>query len=127
MRKAIHSTDDIVAEYAASLIEPDEGHRRAILERVWSDDCEVVLPEMRIAGRDAINTHISSIRRSFGGATPVLTGPVDAHHGFLRFEWRMIDAAGDVIAAGVNFAEQSADGRLRRVVLFRGVRPGQYL
>ena len=123
----ILSPEDVIAEYAASLIEPDEGYRSAILERVWADDCEVVLPEMRIVGRDAINAHITSIRRSFGGATPVLTGPVEAHHGYLRFEWRMIDATGDVVAAGLNIGEQAADGRLRRVVLFRGVRPGHYL
>jgi len=36
-------------------------------------------------------------------------------------------SADEVIAAGVNFGELAADGRLRSVVLFRGVRPGQYL
>jgi hypothetical protein len=121
------SPEELAAEYAASLVEPEEQHRGLILEHVWTDDCELVLPEMRMSGRDAINAHISAIRRSFGHATPVLSGPVDAHSGFLRFEWRVLDAAGEIVAAGVNFAEQAADGRIRRLVLFRGVRPGQYL
>lgn len=121
------SPEEVVAEYAASLIEPDEVRRLRILEDLWADDCEVILPEVRLAGRQAINAHITSIRRAFGGATPVLAGPVDAHNGFMRFEWRMIDAGGEVVAAGVNIGEQTADGRLRRVILFRGVRPGQYL
>jgi hypothetical protein len=125
--ETILSPEELVAEYAASLIEPDESRRAAILAQVWTDDCEVVLPEYRIAGREGINAHISDIRRSFGGATPILTEPADYHNGFLRFEWRMIDAGGEVVAAGVNFGETSADGRLKRVVLFRGVRPGQYL
>jgi hypothetical protein len=121
------SPEEVVAEYAASLVEPDEERRLSILEGVWADECEVLLPEVRIVGREAINAHITSIRRAFGRATPVLTGPVDAHSGFLRFEWRMIDPGGDVVAAGVNIGEQASDGRLRRVILFRGVRPGQYL
>jgi hypothetical protein len=121
------SPEELYEEYAASLIEPDEDYRRPILERIWSDDCELLLPEVHVVGRDAINRHITAIRRAFGHATPVLSGPVDAHSGFLRFEWRVLDATGEVVAAGVNFAEQAEDGRIRRLVLFRGVRPEQYL
>lgn len=121
------SPEEVVAEYAASLIEPDEGRRLALLESVWVDDCEVILPEVRVVGRAAINAHITSIRRSFGRATPIVVPPIDAHNGYIRFEWRMIDPTGDIVAAGVNIGEQADDGRLRRVVLFRGVRPGQYL
>jgi hypothetical protein len=121
------SPEEVFAEYAASLIEPDEARRMAILETVWADECEVILPEVRVVGRAAINAHISSIRRAFGRATPILTPPVDAHNGFMRFEWRMIDPSGEIVAAGVNIGEQSEDGRLRRVILFRGVRPGTYL
>lgn len=121
------SPEEVVADYAASLVEPDEGRRLRILEGVWTDDCEVILPEVCISGREAINAHITSIRRAFGRATPILTGPVDAHNGFLRFEWQMIDPGGEIVAAGVNIGEQAADGRLRRVILFRGVRPGQYV
>ncbi len=121
------SPEDVAEEYAASLIEPDEAYRRGILERVWADDCELVLPEGRMFGRDAVNRHITAIRRAFGHATPILSGPVDAHNGYLRFEWRVLDATGEVVAAGVNVAEQADDGRIRRLVLFRGVRPGQYL
>jgi len=121
------SPEEVFAEYAASLIEPDEARRLTILEAVWTEDGEVVLPEVRVVGRPAINAHITGIRRSFGRATPILIPPVDAHNGFMRFEWRMIDPTGEVVAAGVNIGEQAEDGRLRRVVLFRGVRPGQYL
>jgi hypothetical protein len=121
------SPEEVFAEYAASLVEPDEARRMTILEAVWADECEVILPEVRVIGRAAINAHITSIRRAFGRATPILTPPVDAHNGFMRFEWRMIDPAGEVVAAGVNIGEQSEDGRLRRVILFRGVRPGTYL
>lgn len=121
------TAEEVFEEYAASLIEPDEARRLEILEHLWSDDCEVVLPEARLVGHAAINAHITSIRRAFGHATPVLVGPVDAHNGYLRFEWRMVGPSGELLAAGVNVGEQAADGRLRRVVLFRGVRPGQYL
>lgn len=119
--------DDIIDGYAASLIEPDENLRRAILERVWADDCEVVLPEVRLVGRAEINVHITRIHHSFGHATPILTGSHDAHSGFVRFEWRVIAPAGEIVAADVSAGEHAADGRLRRAVLFRGVRPDQYI
>jgi len=121
------SPEDVLDEYAASLIEPDPTRRLPILERVWSDDCEIVLPEGYVHGRDAVNAHITRIRHDFGAATPVLTGAADIHNGYLRFEWRMLSPAGEILAAGVNFGELAPDGRLRRVVLFRGVRPEQYL
>ncbi len=119
------SPEDLVDDYAASLIEPDEARRLVILERIWADDCEVVLPEFRLRGRDEINAHISAIRRAYSGATPMPVGTVDAHTGFLRFEWQTVDSTGEIVSTGVNFAEQGPDGRLRRVVLFRGRRPGE--
>lgn len=111
--------EDVVDEYAASLIEPDEDERRAILAGIWTDDCEVVLLEGRLQGREEVNAHITRIRQEFGNATPRLTGAFVAHHGFLRFDWQILDPAGDIVARGVNFGEQAEDGRLRRVVVFR--------
>jgi hypothetical protein len=119
------SPEDVIDEYTASLIEPDEIRRARILELVWADDCEVVLPEMRLTGRDAINRHITAVRRDFGGGTPMIVGPIDAHNGFVRFEWQVVDSTGAIVSAGMNVGEQGPDGRFRRVILFRGVRPGQ--
>jgi hypothetical protein len=118
--------EDVVDEYTASLIEPDEARRAEILARVWTDDCEVILPEMWLSGRDAINRHITAVRRDFGGGTPMIVGPIDAHSGFVRFEWQVVDSTGAVVSLGTNFGEQAPDGRFRRVVLFRGWRTGQY-
>jgi hypothetical protein len=118
------SVEDIVDEYQASLLEPDEQRRLRILEQVWADDCEVILPEGRLVGRDAINQHISNVRRSFRGSTPILFGAIDAHNNFMRFEWHVVDPSGEVVALGVNIGERTEDGRLKRVILFRGFRPG---
>lgn len=119
--------EDLIEDYASSLIEPDEARRRSILERVWSDDCEVILPGMQIRGRDEVNAHISRIQREYyGSATPTLVGSVEAYDDVMRFEWRILGPLGDAIAEGVNFAERSADGRLRRVVVFFGFRPNHH-
>jgi hypothetical protein len=115
--------EELIEEYQASLIEPDEAHRMRILEQVWTDDCEVVLPEGHLIGREAINRHISNVQRSFSGSTPILFGAFDAHHAFMRFEWHVVDPSGEVVALGVNIGERAADGRLKRVILFRGFRP----
>lgn len=116
--------EDLIDDYASSLIEPDPERRREVLERVWADDCEVILPGLRIHGRDGINAHINRIQSEYyGSATPTLVGSVDAYDDVLRFEWRILGPLGDVIAEGVNFAERAEDGRLRRVVVFFGFRP----
>ncbi len=116
--------EDLIDEYASSLIEPDEYRRLGMLERVWADDCEVILPGLHIHGRDEVNAHISRIQREYyGTASPTLVGSVDAYEDVLRYEWRIIGPLGDVLAEGVNFADRAPDGRLQRVVVFFGFRP----
>lgn len=116
--------DDLIDDYASSLIEPDDVLRRQILERVWTDDCEIILPGMRLRGREEVNAHISSIRNEYyGAASPTLLGSVDAYDDVLRYEWRIVSPLGDVLAEGVNFGDRAPDGRLRRAVVFFGLRP----
>ena len=116
--RTVISPEDVVEEYGESLIEPGEEFRRAILERVWADDCEVMLLGGTLRGRGEINRHITRIRREYGSATPIISSPVQAHSGFVGWEWQVIDPSGEVVGQGANFAEQGEDGRLRRVVVF---------
>lgn len=116
--------EDVIDNYASSLIEPDESRRIAMLERVWADDCTVILPEMCLRGRDEVNAHIGRIQREYyGTATPTLSGAFDITDQFLRFEWRILTPLGDVVNAGVNFADLDEDGRIKRLVVFFGFRP----
>lgn len=115
---------DVIDDYASSLIEPDESRRIAILERVWTDDCIVILPEMCLLGRDEINRHISRIQREYYGiATPTLIGSHDATGPYLRFEWRILTPLGEVMTEGVNVADVDEDGRIKRLIVFFGFRP----
>lgn len=115
--------DDLVDDYQASLLEPDEDARREILARLWTDDCLVINPDACVRGRDALNAHITNIRAGFGG-TPIVCRPADGHSGMLRFVWRIVDPGGELLAEGMNFGEQAPDGRLRKLVVFYGVTPG---
>lgn len=116
--------DDVIDNYANSLIEPDESRRIAFLELVWADDCTVILPDMCLRGRADVNAHISRIQREYyGAATPTLIGTRDVTDRFLRFEWRILTPLGDVVNEGVNFADLDEDGRITRLVVFFGFRP----
>ncbi|MEA2150851.1 MAG: hypothetical protein QOD69_2681 [Solirubrobacteraceae bacterium] len=50
-------------------------------------------------------------------------GAFSEHHGWLRFGWRMLDPAGQVVLEGQDIGERGCDGLLRRIVGFFGPPP----
>jgi hypothetical protein len=52
------------------------------------------------------------------------TSPVELHHGYFRFAWQRVER-GDVVMEGWGFGQVDDEGRLRRVVTFDGMVPGE--
>lgn len=120
----MQSPQATVESYVAAWGAADAGARRALLERAWSDDGTYTDPTAHVAGREALVAHIGGFIQRFPGARFAFTGTVDAHHGMLRFGWRIVGPDGGTILAGVDFGELDADGRLRRIVGFFDAAPG---
>jgi hypothetical protein len=98
----------------------DVAERRRLLEGALTDDCELVEPRGRFAGRDAIIERITGFGHRFPGATVDLTSKVDEHHGFARYGWKIVDGEGSELLHGIDVVERGTDGRLRRIVMFFG-------
>ena len=41
---------------------------------------------------------------------------MDAHHGKLRFRWRLVGADGTLVTEGMDYGELADDGQIQRIV-----------
>ncbi len=89
--------------------EPSE--RRRLLEAALTDDCEMLEPRGRFAGREAILDRISGFSDRFPGARVDITTNVDQHNGFARYGWRIVDRDGTVLLDGIDVVQRGTDGR----------------
>ena len=100
----------------------DEAERRRLLELSLTEDAELVQPNGRSHGRDAIVQRIGGLAERWPGAHTEITSGTDEHHGFVRYSWNL-RSADSVVLTGFDVGELAPDGRLRRVVQFFGPFP----
>lgn len=100
----------------------DGDEQRRLLEVALTDDAELVQPNGRSVGRDAIVQRIAGLGERWPGAHVEITSGLDEHHGFVRYSWSL-RTADSVVLTGFDVGELAADGRLRRVVQFFGPLP----
>ena len=112
--------DAIIETYDRAWNTPDAEERRELLRAALTDDCELVEPRGRFAGREAIVERINGFSDRFPGARVDITTKVDEHNNLARYGWRILDADGAFVLDGIDVVERAADGRLRRIVMFFG-------
>lgn len=110
----------LTGHYCGAWAEPDEASRERLLEQCWADDGVYCDPTAHVVGRAALIAHIGGFFAQYPGARIEQTSAVDAHHGLLRFSWRMRLADGSVLVEGLDVGELAGDGRLQRIVGFFG-------
>lgn len=114
---------EAVKAYAAAWAEPDEGARRALLEKSWADDGVYMDPSAHVEGREALVKHIAGFLSQAGDTHLERASGVEVHHGSLRFRWRIVAADGSVVGEGFDYGELAEDGRLKKIVGFFGPFP----
>jgi hypothetical protein len=114
------AADELVRIYCEAWGEPDVAKRRQMLQRVWADEGTYTDPATDVAGREALVNRITSHLQKYAGSKIVPSSHADVHHGMLRFAWKFVLADGKVQTEGVDFAELTPDGRLKKVVGFFG-------
>jgi hypothetical protein len=115
-----HETETVIDTYCAAWNHPDAAQRREILAKVWGDGASYTDPSVHAAGMDALLTHIGTVVARRPGVKVVRTSRIDRHHDVALFAWNAIQPDGTVLLEGVDVAEFSASGKIRRIVGFFG-------
>jgi SnoaL-like domain len=113
-------TETLIDTYCAAWNHSDAAQRREILAKVWNDDATYTDPSVHAAGIDALLAHIATVVADRPGVQVLRTSSIDRHHQVVRFAWTAIQADGAVLLEGLDFAELSDGGRIRRIVGFFG-------
>ena len=108
-----------VHNYIAMWNETTPEDRRAIIADTFADDASYLDPVQSGDGPAGIDAMVAGAQKQFPGMRFELSDGPDLHHDRVRFAWRLVAAAdGSPVAAGVDFATVTGDGRLREVTGF---------
>jgi hypothetical protein len=110
----------LIDTYCAAWNEPDPSRRQSMLSSVWGQGATYTDPTVHAVGAEELLAHIGKVIARRPGAKVVRTSAVDAHHGLARFAWRIVQSDGSMLPEGIDFAEISAQGKIRRIMGFFG-------
>jgi len=108
----------LILRYCEAWGEPDAGRREEVLQQVWAEDGTYTDPSVHLTGRGELVEFIGRVLKRYPGTRIVRSSGVDAHHGMVRFAWRLVSADGQTVIEGVDFGEISGEGKLSRIVGF---------
>lgn len=98
----------------------DAAERDTLLRQVWAEGATYTDPTVHAVGRQALVDHIGRVFERYPNSTIVRTSAIEVHHGLARFAWKKVLADGTSLPEGIDIAEASDDGRLRRIIGFFG-------
>jgi hypothetical protein len=112
-----------VEAYFGALNEADPARRAELVSAAWAEEGRYFDPLMEAAGHDAIANLTAVVQEQFPGARFARTSGIDAHHGILRFGWRLANPDGSVVVEGLDVGVVGDDHRLTRIAGFFGPLP----
>ncbi|RYF16886.1 MAG: nuclear transport factor 2 family protein [Comamonadaceae bacterium] len=113
----------LVDGWLAAYADPDAARRLAAIREAWNLDGRLVDPPMEARGHQGISDQAATLLAQFPGHRFERSTAIDAHHQFLRYGWKLVDANGAAVLEGIDVVELDVDGRLLRVVGFFGAQP----
>jgi hypothetical protein len=119
-RHRVPGMDEVLSAYFAAWNEPDIEVRRQLLSQCVESNTELVDPTGRWQGVEGLAERIERYRAAAPGTTVVPASDVDAHNDVVRYAWAIIDPEGRNILDGMDVAERTPEGRLRRILMFHG-------
>lgn len=84
----------------------------------WSEDATYVDPLMSASGREAIGSMMDQAVVNFPGHAFVLSGAVDGHGPYVRFNWTLAAPDTKAVAHGTDVVRVDRNGRIAEVIGF---------
>lgn len=97
--------------------ERDEGRRRDLVSRTYTEEARYLDPLMEGCGHGGITAMIGAAQTQFPGHRFRLASGVDTHHDHARFSWELAPDGGQVAARGTDVG-RIVGGRFASVVGF---------
>ena len=110
----------MVDQHLAAYCDPDAARRERAIREIWNREGRLVDPPLEARGHQGIADQGATLLSHYPQHRFERSTAIDAHHGFLRYGWRLLGPDGGKVLEGVDFAELDVDGRLARVVGFFG-------
>lgn len=115
--------DQLIDDYLDAYSEVDPKRRASAVSRIWAADGRLVDPPLESQGHAGIAGQVQALLSQFPDHRFRRSTGIDAHHGFARYGWQLVNPAGETTLEGCDFAEVDGSGRLQRVVGFFGPIP----
>jgi uncharacterized protein YndB with AHSA1/START domain len=109
-----------IATYFSAWSETDPNARKELLEACCAEDIEIKDEYAAFEGRDKLSEHIGLTQQFVPDATAELDGEVRICRSEVLIPWRILNAEGEVMYRGIDYALVSAEGVFQRVVGFWG-------
>lgn len=110
--------DKVIEAFVAAWNTPDENARWRLLERCWADDGILFNRSIEVKGRAELASAITSILASWPTGSHVQISPVQEHHGWLCYSFKIFRSDGSTYAEGIHVAERDRDGLIRKLINF---------
>ena len=117
------ATADLIDTYFAMWRETDPSARAALIERAFATGGRHVDPLADATGYEELNDMVTGVHAQYPGFALERTSGIDQHGDQLRFAWKIDQADGTPLVAGIDIGELAPDGRLRRIAGFWGDLP----
>lgn len=118
--------NETVDTWLAAWTEPDQSKRQGLIAQLWAADGELIDPPMTAAGHAELAAITAGLQAQFPGHAFRRASGIDYYHDFLRYGWELIAPDGTVALAGIDVAEVTTEGMLRRVSGFFGELPAAW-
>jgi hypothetical protein len=110
--------DQVVDAFVAAWNTSDETERRRLLEQCRADDGVLLNPSREDKGRAEMASAIASMIANWPSGYQVQINPVQEHHGWLCYSWKIFRADGSTYQEGIHVAERGQDDRIRKMITF---------
>ena len=115
--------NELVVSYVAAWNERDDGRRKELVTRTWTENGAYIDAHRHGVGHAAIDAMIKLVQQTLPNYRMRLVSGIEAHNGFARFSWEAGGTPEAPLYLGGTDVVKLADGRLDSVIGFADATP----